>query len=76
MRDIKQALDAHLGRAVALSSVYNVLHRHNWRKLAPDKRHVKADREAQAGWKKIPGIARPGRPSVAWNWSFACAVSG
>ena len=50
MRDIKQALDAHLGRAVALSSVYNVLHRHNWRKLAPDKRHVKADSEAQADW--------------------------
>lgn len=50
VRDIKQALDAYLGRAVPLSTVYNLLHRHNWRKLAPDKRHVKADREAQADW--------------------------
>jgi transposase len=35
--EIKQALDIHLGRKVALSSVYNLLHRHNWRKFASDK---------------------------------------
>lgn len=50
--EIKRALDAHLGRTIPLSSVYNLLHRHNWRKLAPDKRHPKADVEAQADWKK------------------------
>jgi transposase len=50
--EIKQALDAHLGRKVALASVYNLLHRHNWRKLAPDKKHAKADMEAQEAWKK------------------------
>lgn len=49
---IKQALDAHLGRNVPLSSVYNLLHRHGWRKLAPDKRHPKADVAAQEDWKK------------------------
>jgi transposase len=27
--EIKKALDAHLGRTTALSSVYNLLHRHN-----------------------------------------------
>ncbi len=36
---IKAALDERLGRQVALASVYNLLHRHDWRKLAPDKRH-------------------------------------
>jgi transposase len=50
--EIKQALDAHLGREVALASVYNLLHRHNWRKLAPDKKHPQTDLEAQAEWKK------------------------
>jgi len=50
--EIKRALNVYLGREVPLSSVYNLLHRHNWRKLAPDKRRRKADVEAQAEWKK------------------------
>jgi transposase len=50
--EIKLALDAHLGREVALASVYNLLHRHNWRKLAPDKRHPQSDPVAQEEWKK------------------------
>ena len=50
--EIKQALDARLGRTTALASTYNLLHRHNWRKLAPDKRHPKSDVRAQEEWKK------------------------
>jgi len=50
--EIKQALDVRLGRTVALASAYNLLHRHDWRKLAPDKQHPKADLAAQADWKK------------------------
>ena len=50
--EIKQALDARLGRTVALASAYNLLHRHGWRKLAPDKRHPKAEVAAQEDWKK------------------------
>jgi hypothetical protein len=50
--EIKRALDAHLGRQVALSSVYNLLHRHNWRKLAPDKRYTKSDDGLQEEWRK------------------------
>jgi len=46
------ALEQHLGRKVALASAYNLLHRHNWRKLAPYKRNVKADIQAQEEWKK------------------------
>lgn len=50
--EIKQELDKKLGRKTALASVYNLLHRHNWRKLAPDKHHPKSDANAQAEWKK------------------------
>ena len=50
--EIKQALDKRLGRRVALASAYNLLHRHGWRKLAPDKRHPQADVAAQEDWKK------------------------
>jgi len=50
--EIKKALDEHLGRTTALASVYNLLHRHNWRKLAPDKSHPKSDAEVQKEWKK------------------------
>lgn len=50
--EIKRALDKQLGRTTALASVYNLLHRHGWRKLAPDKRHPKADVQAQEDWKK------------------------
>lgn len=49
---IKAALDQRLGRSVALASVYNLLHRHDWRKLAPDKRHPQSDAVAQEEWKK------------------------
>jgi hypothetical protein len=37
--EIKRDLDERLGRTVALASAYNLLHRHGWRKLVPDKRH-------------------------------------
>jgi len=49
---IKADLDKRLGRAVALASVYNLLHRHGWRKLAPDKLNAKTDVDAQVEWKK------------------------
>jgi transposase len=49
---VKQALEERLGRPVALSSVYRLLHRHDWRKLAPDKRHPEADVAAQEEGKK------------------------
>lgn len=63
---IKAELEARLGRPVALSSVYKLLHRHGWRKLAPDKRHPQSDPAAQQEWKKnspsaSPNSARNGR---------------
>jgi len=50
--EIHRVLEARLGRKVAKATAYNLLHRHGWRKLAPDKRHVSADPEAQEEWKK------------------------
>lgn len=50
--EIKPALEAALGHSMALATVYNLLHRHGWRKLAPDKRHPQSDAQAQRDWKK------------------------
>lgn len=41
-----------VGKKVALDYVYRLLHRHGWRKLGPRPRHVKADPQAQAEFKK------------------------
>lgn len=49
---IKPTLEKALGRPMALSTVYALLHRQGWRKLAPDKRHPKSDPAAQEDWKK------------------------
>jgi transposase len=49
---IKHDLEQALGRPMSLSSVYTLLHRHDWRKLAPDKRHPQSDPVAQEEWKK------------------------
>jgi transposase len=59
---IRQALEEKLARKVALSSVYNLLHRHGWRKLAPDRRHPQADVEAQEAWKKNSARRSPRKP--------------
>lgn len=50
--EIKQAYEAAVGRKVAESTIYRILERHNWRKIAPRPRHPKADPAAQAAFKK------------------------
>lgn len=62
---IKAALDKRLGRKVALASVYNLLHRHGWRKLTPDKRHSQSNSAAKDEWGKnfpqsLPKSAKTG----------------
>lgn len=52
MGQIKPYLEEALGHPMALSSAYALLHRHNWRKLVPDKYHPKSDPAAQEAWKK------------------------
>ncbi|CAH1078569.1 Winged helix-turn helix [Candidatus Nitrotoga sp. 1052] len=61
---IKPQLEMALGREMALSSVYKLLHRHNWRKLAPDKGIRKAilwhRKTAKNSPKRSPKSARTG----------------
>ena len=49
---LKAKLEKVLGRSLAQSTVYALLHRHGWRKLAPDKQHPQSNPVAQDGWKK------------------------
>ena len=41
-----------LGKPVALSTIYRMLARHGWRKLAPDTEHPQGDPQAREDWKK------------------------
>jgi len=50
--EIKAVYEARIGREVAASTVYRMLARHDWRKIAPRPRHPKADPAAQAAFKK------------------------
>jgi transposase len=66
VNEIHYALQEHLGHKVALATAYNLLRRHGWRKLAPDKRNVAADPQVQEAWKKnfrigLPKLKRNGK---------------
>jgi hypothetical protein len=51
---LKALLEKKLGKSLSLTTLYNMLHRHGWRKLAPDTAHPKGDpRHAKIG-KKLP----------------------
>jgi hypothetical protein len=49
---IKPLIEKALGKKMALSGLYRMLHRHDWRKLAPDTQHPKGDPQARQVWKK------------------------
>lgn len=49
---LRARLEEQLGRRVKPSVVYRLLERHNWRKVAPDTRHPKAEPVVQEEWKK------------------------
>lgn len=51
---LKPAVEARLGKPLALSTLYQMLARHGWRKLVPDKSHPQADPAAREAWKKLP----------------------
>lgn len=50
--EIKNAYEKKVGRQVNKSTVYRMLERHGWRKIAPRPHHSKADPEAQEMFKK------------------------
>ena len=49
---LKDAYERAVGHRVPDSTVYRLLARHGWRKLAPDKRHPKTDPLVQEEFKK------------------------
>lgn len=49
---IKPAIEQRLGKSIALSTVYRMLARHGWRKLAPDTQHPQGDPIRRQEWKK------------------------
>jgi transposase len=51
---VQVAYEAAVGHAVAKSTVYRMLARQGWRKLAPRPRHPKANSERQEAFKKTP----------------------
>lgn len=49
---LQEDIQAALGKKVALSTIYRMLSRHGWRKLAPDTRHPQGDPQLREEWKK------------------------
>lgn len=50
--EIKKTLEEHLGHSVNESTVYRLLNRHGWRKIAPRPAHPKTNKEEQEIFKK------------------------
>lgn len=47
---LKPKVDARLGKIIALTTLYSMLARHGWKKVAP----AKARRKGQVQWKQLP----------------------
>ena len=47
-----RAMEEKVGGSVAKNTVYQLLHRHGWRKIAPRPKHPKGDAEVQVAFKK------------------------
>jgi transposase len=52
IHDLKAAYEKAIGHETSDSTVYNLLHRHGWRKLMPRPYHPKRDLAAQDAFKK------------------------
>lgn len=57
--EIEQAYRECSGKDVARSTIYRLLERHGWRKVAPRPRHPKADSAAQVAFKKTASRGTP-----------------
>lgn len=49
---LKEKVEEKLGKTIALSTLYRMLARNGWRKLAPDTAHPKGDAAVRNDWKK------------------------
>jgi transposase len=67
IHDLKAAYEKAIGHETSDSTVYNLLHRHGWRKLMPRPFHPKRDVAAQDAFKKngFPDAVRKARRAAA-----------
>ena len=56
IHDLKAAYEKAIGHPTSNSTIYNLLTRHNWRKLMPRPFHPNRDLEAQKDFKKTVSI--------------------
>jgi transposase len=49
---LKKQIEEKLGKPVALSTIYRMLARNGWRKLAPDTAHPQGNASIREDWKK------------------------
>lgn len=49
---LQEKIAERLGNPVALSTIYRMLARNGWRKLAPDTAHPQGNAAAREDWKK------------------------
>ena len=69
-------IEQRLGKPVALSTIYRMLARNGWRKLAPDTAHPQGDASVREDWKKTPGEAGRNRGKLAQWPAVAADIPG
>lgn len=52
VKQLREALQRRVGAKIPLYTMYRMLTRHGWRKVAPDTKHPKSDPAAQEAYKK------------------------
>jgi transposase len=64
INDPKTAYEEQIGHPTSDSTIYNLLSRHDWRKLKPRPYHADRDLEAQKAIKNRASSRRSGRPNA------------
>ena len=70
---VKQAYEEAVGHRVPKSTVYRMLARHGWRKIAPRFRHPQADVARQEQFKKTPRNRKPGGAATSGKKALLAA---
>jgi transposase len=60
VNEVKAVYEEAVGHSVPKSTVYRMLARHGWRKIAPRPRHSKADPQEMEAFKKTPRNSQSG----------------
>ena len=73
---LREQIAERLGKPVALSTIYRMLARNGWRKLAPDTAHPQGNPSAREDWKKTPGEPGSDRGELEQRPAAAADVPG